>query len=170
MAEAVTNVVRAHGPRGLYHGMSPVLAGGIPKQAARWSAFETLTQRVRQVRAQKLRDVSPTKRNPQSVKLSLGEMSACGFLAGACEAIFAVIPSETVKTKFIDDERAASKRYNRTGGLLRGVISIIRHDGIRGIYQGAVVDHPEARHEPGDSLPRTVRFRDTAWKTADDRQ
>lgn len=51
-----------------------------------------------------------------------------GMGAGTVEAVFAVTPMETIKTKLI--------QTNQT--LVPGVKSILRESGIRGIYQGLV--------------------------------
>jgi solute carrier family 25 citrate transporter 1 len=68
------------------------------------------------------------------------------------EAIFAVTPSETIKlahamaitplcdlltgigrTKLIDDSKRPNPQYR---GLLHGTVTIVRQDGISGIYRG----------------------------------
>ena len=52
------------------------------------------------------------------------------------EAIFAVTPSETIKTKLIDDAKRAQPRY--PPGLVSGSLAIIRDEGIGGVYRGLV--------------------------------
>lgn len=78
-------------------------------------------------------------------------MSA-GLGAGMCEALFAVTPSETIKfvlwpslcctaadlpllhrTKLIDDQKREVPKYR---GLVHGTVSIVREEGIGGIYRG----------------------------------
>jgi len=51
----------------------------------------------------------------------------CGLGAGVAEAIFAVTPMETVKVKFINDQRSANPRFK---GFFHGVREIIRSEGI----------------------------------------
>ena len=46
--------------------------------------------------------------------------------AGICEAIFAVTPMETVKVKFINDQRRAQPRFR---GFFHGVGCIIKEQG-----------------------------------------
>lgn len=46
------------------------------------------------------------------------------------EAIFAVTPMETVKVKFINDQRSANPRFK---GFFHGVREIIRSDGIHSL-------------------------------------
>ena len=50
----------------------------------------------------------------------------CGLGAGVCEAIFAVTPMETVKVKFINDQRSANPRFK---GFFHGVRCIIKEQG-----------------------------------------
>ena len=57
----------------------------------------------------------------------------CGLGAGVCEAIFAVTPMETVKVKFINDQRSANPKYR---GFAHGVSSIVNEQGLRVVYQG----------------------------------
>ncbi|KAG8908927.1 hypothetical protein FRB99_000030 [Tulasnella sp. 403] len=56
-----------------------------------------------------------------------------GLAAGITEAIFAVTPSETIKTKLIDDSKKPEPRFR---GLVHGTTTIIREEGFRGIYRG----------------------------------
>lgn len=49
------------------------------------------------------------------------------------EALFAVTPSETIKTKLIDDQKRDKPRFR---GLVHGTIGIVREEGIGGIYRG----------------------------------
>ncbi|KAL8286618.1 hypothetical protein RQP46_004146 [Phenoliferia psychrophenolica] len=66
-------------------------------------------------------------------KLSSGRSLLAGLGAGVTEAIFAVTPSETIKTKLIDDAKLAKPKYR---GLVHGTIGICRDEGIGGIYRG----------------------------------
>lgn len=100
------------------------------------------------------------------------ELNSSGYLAGLgagmVEAILAVTPSETIKyvryslmvplncgcaysyrgihihrTKLIDDANSAKPRFN---GLIHGTRTIVREEGIRGIYRGLfpVVSSPHS--------------------------
>lgn len=51
----------------------------------------------------------------------------CGLGAGVCEAIFAVTPMETVKVKFINDQRSANPKFK---GFFHGVRHIIKEQGL----------------------------------------
>lgn len=50
----------------------------------------------------------------------------CGLGAGVCEAIFAVTPMETVKVKFINDQRSGNPKFK---GFFHGVSCIIKEQG-----------------------------------------
>lgn len=49
------------------------------------------------------------------------------------EAIFAVTPMETVKVKFINDQRSANPKFK---GFFHGVGQIVKAEGISGVYKG----------------------------------
>jgi len=51
----------------------------------------------------------------------------CGLGAGVCEAVVAVTPMETVKVKFINDQRSEKPRFR---GFFHGVSLIVKEQGI----------------------------------------
>lgn len=59
-------------------------------------------------------------------QLGPGGRMLCGLGAGVCEAILAVTPMETVKVKFINDQRSAKPRFK---GFFHGVGIIIKEQG-----------------------------------------
>ena len=65
--------------------------------------------------------------------LSPGARLLCGLGAKVSEAIFAVTPRETVKVKFIADQRSTNPHYK---GFAHGVKAIIASEGIMGTYRG----------------------------------
>lgn len=78
----------------------------------------------------------------EQIKLYLvdehGNLSGSGKLlaglgAGVLEAVFAVTPMETVKVKFINDQRSANPKFK---GFAHGVGTIIKQEGFSGIYKG----------------------------------
>jgi len=109
--------VQEHGVRGLYRGLSVLLYGSIPKSAVRFGSFEQF------------------KKNAVDEKGNLSPLSRllCGLGAGVSEAILAVTPMETVKVKFIADQRSANPQFK---GFFHGVRSIIAKEGISGTYKG----------------------------------
>lgn len=76
----------------------------------RFGAFETLKTRLQDTNGQ----------------LSTGGKLAAGLGAGVCEAILAVTPMETIKVKFINDQRSAKPQFR---GFFHGVGMIIKTDG-----------------------------------------
>ncbi|XP_060533629.1 putative tricarboxylate transport protein, mitochondrial [Cylas formicarius] len=117
IADCVKKTVKSHGFFGLYRGLSVLLYGSIPKSAVRFGAFETFKGAMIQ---------------PDGT-LSPGGRLLCGLGAGVSEAIFAVTPMETVKVKFINDQRSANPRFK---GFFHGVGIIIKEQGIGGVYKG----------------------------------
>lgn len=97
--EGIWDVVRQtnkhHGPRGLYRGMSVLLYGAAPKVATRFGTFEALKKRLVDGRGQ----LGPSGR------------MWCGLGAGVAEAILVVTPMETIKVKFINDQREKVPRF-----------------------------------------------------------
>lgn len=66
-------------------------------------------------------------------KVSAPRSLLAGLGAGMMEAIFAVTPSETIKTKLIDDSKSPNPRFR---GLIHGTGIIVREEGLRGVYRG----------------------------------
>ncbi|XP_058805929.1 putative tricarboxylate transport protein, mitochondrial [Phymastichus coffea] len=117
--DCVNKTVKGHGFFGLYRGLSVLIYGSIPKSAVRFGSFESVKKQLVD---------ADGKLNAQNRLLA-------GLCAGVCEAIFAVTPMETVKVKFINDQRSAKPRFR---GFAHGVGIIIKENGFRGVYQGLV--------------------------------
>jgi len=115
--DCIKQTVRGHGVLGLYRGLSVLLYGSIPKSSFRFGTFEYLKGKAADERG----NLTPHMR------------FVCGFGAGISEAIFAVTPMETVKVKFIHDQTLEKPRFK---GFIHGVGTIIKTEGISGIYQG----------------------------------
>lgn len=125
--------VQEHGLLGLYRGVTPLLVGSIPKQAARWGSYEACCAgmlRLKRTLFHIPADAKLTKKD-----LTMAEISLCGFVAGSVEALVAVVPTETVKTVLIDDEKCRNPRFTRRS-LLYVCRTLIREEGIRGVYRG----------------------------------
>ncbi|KAE9399350.1 mitochondrial tricarboxylate transporter [Gymnopus androsaceus JB14] len=108
-------------------------------------------------------------------KVSAPRSLLAGLGAGMTEAIFAVTPSETIKTKMIDDANRPNPQYR---GLVHGTISIVRQEGIFGIYRGlfpvmmrqgansavrfttysTLKQFVQGTARPGQTLPSTITF------------
>ncbi|XP_045611810.1 putative tricarboxylate transport protein, mitochondrial [Procambarus clarkii] len=117
IVDCVKKTVKSHGVLGLYRGLSVLLYGSIPKSACRFGAFE----QFKKYSVDEKGNLSPSKR------------LLCGLGAGVTEAIFAVTPMETVKVKFINDQRSPNPKFK---GFFHGVRCILREQGFRGTYQG----------------------------------
>ncbi|KAH8278633.1 hypothetical protein KR018_006319 [Drosophila ironensis] len=115
--DCVKKTVQQRGFFGLYRGLSVLLYGSIPKSATRFGAFETLK----------------TQAQDSNGQLSSAAKLLCGLGAGVCEAIVAVTPMETIKVKFINDQRSANPKFR---GFFHGVGEIVKSEGIGGIYKG----------------------------------
>jgi solute carrier family 25 citrate transporter 1 len=111
--------IRQHGPLGLYRGLSTLVIGSIPKVAVRFFTFELLKDRFK---------------NEQG-KLTVGFTFLAGLGAGTSEAIFAVTPMETIKTKLIHDQNFPNSQ-RKYKGLFHGVKTIVATEGLSGIYKG----------------------------------
>ncbi|TKY88090.1 hypothetical protein EX895_003186 [Sporisorium graminicola] len=120
-SEIVRSTLQKEGPRGLFRGCSALVVGNAGKAGVRFFAFENFLNLLK---------------NKTTGKPSSAGSYLAGMGAGVLEAVFAVTPSETIKTKLIDDGKRAKPRYEQ--GLLRGTASIIRQEGFGGIYQGVL--------------------------------
>lgn len=112
IVDCITKTVKARGFFGLYRGLSVLIYGSIPKSAVRFGSFETVKKQLVD---------ADGKLNPQRRLLA-------GLCAGVCEAILAVTPMETIKVKFIYDQRSPNPRFR---GFLHGVGMIVREHGKR---------------------------------------
>jgi len=115
---AVKNV-KNNGPMSLYRGAAPLIFGSSFKQMARWTAYAQVSNVFR--------------RDDGSIALHHNMLS--GFCAGTSEAVLAVTPIETLKTRATDDLRLGTKKYNSS---LDATIKIVRAEGPIGLYRGVV--------------------------------
>ncbi|KZT54735.1 citrate transporter [Calocera cornea HHB12733] len=114
----VRETIRDRGILGLYAGVGAPIIGNAAKAGVRFLCYDYFKGML----ADKDGKVSP----PRSLVAGLG--------AGMMEAIIAVTPTETIKTKLIDDSRRAEPKYPK--GVIPGTAAIIREEGIAGIYRG----------------------------------
>lgn len=103
---------------GLYSGCGALVTGNAIKAGVRFLSYDHFKSM--------LKDDTGKLSGPRSLLAGLG--------AGMMEAVFAVTPSETIKTKLIDDGKRAVPRYPR--GLIPGTAAIVKEEGLRGIYRG----------------------------------
>ena len=113
----VTQVYRKEGGRALYKGCSALIVGSIAKDGVRFLSFDT---------------VKNAFKDPETGTLSPARNMLAGMSAGVVASIFAVTPTERIKTALIDDARF-TKRYTST---LQCIKLILREDGFVGLYRG----------------------------------
>ncbi|CAE7195956.1 unnamed protein product [Rhizoctonia solani] len=106
-----------HGAKGFYSGCTALVVGNAVKAGVRFLSYDRFKRALAD----------------QNGKVSAPRSLVAGLGAGMMEAIFAVTPSETIKTKLIDDSKLPQPRFR---GLIHGTGIIVREEGIRGIYRG----------------------------------
>ncbi|KAJ2968217.1 hypothetical protein NUW54_g13284 [Trametes sanguinea] len=113
----IKTTLQTKGVLGLYSGCMALVIGNAVKAGVRFVSYDHFKHALADAEGK----VSP----PRSLLAGLG--------AGMMEAVFAVTPSETIKTKLIDDAKSPNPRFR---GLIHGTTCIIREEGLRGIYRG----------------------------------
>ncbi|KAI9568740.1 mitochondrial carrier domain-containing protein [Boletus coccyginus] len=113
----IRTTVREKGVTALYSGCSALVVGNSIKAGVRFVSYDYFKGI--------LADSEGKVSAPKSLLAGLG--------AGMMEAIIAVTPSETIKTKLIDDAKRPDPRFR---GLVHGTTAIVREEGIAGIYRG----------------------------------
>ncbi|GAA5993648.1 hypothetical protein JCM5350_003045 [Sporobolomyces pararoseus] len=124
------------GISGFYSGVGALVAGNSLKAGVRFLSYDKFKRM--------LVDSEGKLSGPRSLLAGLG--------AGMCEAIFAVTPSETIKTKLIDDAKSATPKYR---GLIHGTVEIVKSEGIAGIYRGL---GPVAARQGANSAVRFTTY------------
>merc|ERR1712050_782902 len=117
--DCAKKTVQEHGVKGLYRGAGVRIVGAGFQQMFRWGAYTNLTQ---------------VFRDEKTGKLSPANNVICGLGAGICEAVCAVTPVETVKTRVTDDQRKGTGKYR---GSSDAIIKIMKSEGPMGLYRGA---------------------------------
>jgi len=113
----VTNVYKQEGLRAMYKGCGILVIGSVAKDGVRFLSFDT---------------VKNAFKDPETGTLSPLRNMLSGMSAGVVASMFAVTPTERIKTALIDDARN-TKRYNST---LHCIKLILREDGFIGLYRG----------------------------------
>lgn len=115
----VINVYRSEGLSALYKGCGALVVGSVAKDAVRFLSFDT---------------VKNAFKDPETGTLTPARNMLAGMSAGVVASVCAVTPSERLKTALIDDARH-DHRYNSS---IHAIKTIIRDDGIKGMYRGFV--------------------------------
>jgi len=116
--DCAKKTVGEHGVAGLYRGAGVRIIGAGFQQMCRWGAYTNLSNMFR----------------GDDGKLSVVGNIASGMGAGICEAVFAVTPVETVKTRVTDDMRRGTGNYK---GSADAIVKIMKSEGPMGLYRGA---------------------------------
>jgi len=117
--DCAMKTVKANGPLSLYRGAAPLIVGSSFKQMARWTGYSQISNMFR--------------REDGSIALHHNMFS--GFCAGTAEAVLAVTPIETLKTRATDDLRLGTKKYKNS---LDATMKILKSEGPIGLYRGVV--------------------------------
>ncbi|GBE87007.1 Uncharacterized mitochondrial carrier [Sparassis crispa] len=113
----IRTTLQTKGVKGLYSGCMALVVGNSVKAGVRFVSYDQFKHMLAD----------------QEGKVTAPRSLAAGLGAGMMEAIFAVTPSETIKTKLIDDAKNPTPKYR---GLVHGTAAIVREEGLRGIYRG----------------------------------
>jgi len=113
----IKDTLRTKGFFGLYSGATALIIGNGAKSAVRFTTYDHIKSLLQDDKG----------------KLTPFRNVLAGLGAGTCEAIIAVTPSETIKTKMVQDARRPDPQYR---GLIHGVGQIIKTEGILGVYRG----------------------------------
>lgn len=119
IVDCAVKTVKTNGPMGLYRGALPLIIGSSGKQAARWTGYQTAINYLRD----------------ESGNVTVPQRMLAGICGGASEAVFAVTPIETLKTRVTDDMRRGTKNYT---GSMDAFVKILRQEGPMGLYRGVV--------------------------------
>jgi solute carrier family 25 (mitochondrial citrate transporter), member 1 len=114
--QLMRSTLASEGFAGLYTGCSTLVAGTALKAGVRFFAFDS-------IKALLVDD---------NGKLSTSGGIIAGMAAGATESVFAVTPTERIKTALIDDAKGA-KRFTSAP---HAVGLLLREQGINGLYRG----------------------------------
>jgi solute carrier family 25 (mitochondrial citrate transporter), member 1 len=118
--QCARETIKKDGVFGLYNGLSSLLFFSVPKVASRFLAFEGLKSYI-----------ADEKGNMTAAQTLL-----CGLGAGTTEAIIAVTPMDTIKTRLIHDQLTRTPSERRYKGFFHGVREIVKEQGLGGIYKG----------------------------------
>ncbi|ORX37072.1 mitochondrial tricarboxylate transporter [Kockovaella imperatae] len=134
----LTDTIKTRGISGLYSGSGAMIAGNGLKAGVRFLTYDSIKELLRD----------------SNGKMTPGRTVLAGLAAGVVEATIAVTPSETIKTKLIQDASSLQPQYTN---MVNGTIGICRTEGVMGIYRGL---WPTIMKQGANSA---VRFTSYAW-------
>ncbi|KAL6715330.1 hypothetical protein ACLMJK_007596 [Lecanora helva] len=113
----VSRVFRTEGPRALYKGCSSLIIGSVAKDGVRFLSFDLIKDAFK---------------DPETGALTPVRNLGAGMCSGVVASVFAVTPTERVKTAMIDDARG-QKRFRSAAHAVRVIYA---EDGVLGLYHG----------------------------------
>jgi len=113
----VSHVFRNEGIAALYKGCTSLIIGSVAKDAVRFLSFDLIKNAFK---------------DPETQTLTPLRNLLAGMSAGVVASIFAVTPTERIKTALIDDARHA-KRFRSASHCVQ---IIYRETGVLGLYRG----------------------------------
>lgn len=120
----IYNTAKTQGTGAIYVGCPAFIVGNTAKAGIRFLGFDTIKNMLR---------------DPITGELSGPRGVVAGLGAGLLESVVAVTPFEAIKTALIDDKQALKPKYQNNGrGMLRNYGSLVRDQGIMGLYRGVL--------------------------------
>ena len=117
--KVVAETYSKEGLRALYKGCSPLVIGSVGKDGIRFLSYDT---------------IKAAFKDPENGTLSFASSMLAGMASGVAASIFAVTPTERMKTALIDDARGA-RRFQSAPHAIRVIWA---EKGLRGLYAGFV--------------------------------
>ena len=118
--QCARETIRTDGVLGLYRGLPALLWFSVPKVSSRFFAFEMLKNQLQ----------------GPSGSLTTANTLLCGIGAGTAEAVLAVTPMDTIKTRLIHDQLTRAPADRKYRGFFHGVRTIVAEHGFGGVYKG----------------------------------
>lgn len=137
--DCATKTYTSHGIKGLYRGAGVRIVGAGFQQMFRWGAYTNLSNLFRD----------------DNNKISVTGNIVSGMGAGVCEAVCAVTPVETIKTRVTDDLRRGTGKYSGSGDA---IVKIIKSEGPMGLYRGAFPTILKQATNQAVRMPLQVQF------------
>ncbi|KAF3903338.1 Mitoferrin [Arthrobotrys entomopaga] len=113
----VSETVRKEGGRALYKGCTVLIIGSILKDGVRFMSFDSIKNNFL---------------DKDTGRLSPARSLLAGLSSGIIASVFAVTPTERIKTAIIDDAKG-ERKFKSPWQAIR---AIIREDGLKGMYRG----------------------------------
>lgn len=140
IVDCFKKTIAKHGIGGVYVGAPVRIFGAGCQQMFRWGAYTNL---------------AGLARDPQTGKLSTMMTTLCGLGAGIVEAVCAVTPVETLKTRVTDDQRRGTGNYTGTVDAFK---KILTSEGPLGLYRGAFPTILKQGTNQAVRMPLQVQF------------